>query len=251
MKRSEGRRNHKHLLRLSAVGIVATVVAMFAAGCYENTHWHRSGPVRCGGTSSRCFYYASWSREDLYANATNTIRFYYDSDHPFDSVVVAVSHGTVAKGDRPVCRVHVPDSMIGRTVTVYSLVRSGEGYDTLSRHDYRVMRLPDPELVLGLFHSGIYSPEVILKDSVVRAYNFMHGFTAEWEVLSFRVTLTDKDSTVLADTACVGNLLPEEVRAAVRKAPAYSELRFREVVTRSGEEERELEGFALYVDFEE
>ena len=251
MKKSESHRNHKHLLRLSAVGIVATVVAMFAAGCYENTYWHRSGPVRCGGTSSRCFYYASWSREDLYANATNTIRFYYDSDHPFDSVVVAVSHGTVAKGDRPECRVHVPDSMIGRTVTVYSLVRSGKGYDTLSRHDYRVMRLPDPELVLGLFHSGIYSPEVILKDPVVRAYDFGDDYTVEWEVVSYRVTLTDKEGAVLAEMDCRGNTLPEEVRAAVRKAPAYSELRFREVVTRSGEEERELEGFALYVDFEE
>jgi hypothetical protein len=188
---------------------------------------------------------------DLYANTSNTINIFYDVNHPFDSVIVAVSRGTATKGERPKCQVFVPDSMIGRTVTVYSLARNGEGYDTLSRHDYRVERLPDPKLVLGLFHSGIYSPEVILKDSVVRAYNFMHGFTAEWEVLSFRVTLTDKDSTVLADTACVGNLLPEEVRAAVRRAPVYSEVRFREVIVRSGEEVRELEGFTVYVDIEE
>lgn len=141
--------------------------------------------------------------------------------------------------------------MIGRTVTVYSLVRSESGYDTLSHHDYRVVRLPDPKPVIGLFHSGLYSPEVILKDPVVRAHNFGYDFTAEWEAVSYRVTLTDKEEAVLADTACVGNALPEEVREAVRRAPAYSELRFREIVVRSGEEERELEGFSVYVDFNE
>lgn len=245
MKRSEGRRNHKHLLRLSVAGVVATVVAMLSVGCFE------PGPVRCGGVRTSCYYHTTWSLGDLYANTSNTINIFYDVNHPFDSVVVAVSHGTVAKGDRPECQVFVPDSMIGRTVTVYSLVRSGSGYDTLSHLDYRVVRLPDPELVLGILYSGLYSPEVILKDPVVRAYNFGYDFSAEWEVVSYRVTLTDKDSTVLVDTTCVGNALPEEVREAVRRAPVYSEVRFREVVVRSGEEELELEGFALYVDFEE
>ena len=253
MKSSEDRRNTKRLLRLSVAGIVATVVAMLSAGCQGVTYWRNSGSVRCGGvkTHLRCGYYASWSSGNLYANAPNTIYIYYDSDHPFDSVIVAVSHGTATKGERPECRVFVPDSMVGRTVTVYSLVRSGNGYDTLSHHDYQVVRLPDPKPVLGILYSGLYSPEVILEDPVVRAYNFGYDFTAEWEVLSFRVTLTDKDSTVLADTACVGNTLPEEVREAVRRAPVYSEVRFREVVVRSGEEERELEGFTVYVDFGE
>ena len=45
--------------------------------------------------------------------------------------------------------------------------------------------------------------------------------------------------------------LPEEVREAVRRAPVYSEVRFREVIVRSGEEVRELEGFTVYVDFGE
>lgn len=246
MKRSEGRRNAKHLLRLSVAGVVAAVVAMLAAGCFE------PGPVRCGGVrSSWCNYHTTWSLGNLYANTSNTINIFYDVNHPFDSVIVAVSHGTATKGERPKCQVFVPDSMIGRTVTVYSLVRSGSGYDTLSHIDYRVVRLPDPDLVLGILYSGLYPPEVILKDPVVRAYNFDYDFTAEWEVVSYRVTLTDKDSTVLADTACVGNALPEEVREAVRRAPVYSEVRFREVVVRSGEEVRELEGFTVYVDIEE
>jgi len=249
MKSSECRRNAKHLLRLSLAGVVATMVAMLSAGCHEHAYWHRSGPVRCGGVISSCYYYATWSSGDLYANASNMINFFYDSNYPFDSAIVAVSHGSAAKYKPPKCRVFVPDSMIGRTITVYSLARSGSGYDTLSRHDYRVVRLPDPELVLGLFHSGIYSPEVILKDPVVRAYNFEYDYTAEWEVVSYRVTLTDKEGVVLAEKACVGDALAEEVREAVRGAPAYSELRFREVVVRNGDEERELEGFSVYVDF--
>ena len=73
----------------------------------------------------------------------------------------------VTKGKRPECWVFVPDSMIGRMVTVYSLALSGSGYDTLSHHDYRVVRLPDPKPVLGLFHSGLCSPEVIMRDPVV------------------------------------------------------------------------------------
>lgn len=208
-----------HLLRLSIAGVVATVVAMLSVGCFE------PGPVRCGGVRTSCYYHTTWSLGDLYANTSNTINIFYDVNHPFDSVIVAVSRGTATKGERPKCQVFVPDSMIGRTVTVYSLVRSGSSYDTLSHIDYRVVRLPDPDLVLGILYSGLYPPEVILKDPVVRAYNFDYDFTAEWEVLSFRVTLTDKDSTVLADTACVGNALPEEVR--------------------------ELEGFTVYVDIEE
>lgn len=245
MKSSEDRRSAMHLLRLSVAGVVATVVAMLSVGCFE------PGPVRCGGVRTSCYYHTTWSLGDLYANTSNTINIFYDVNHPFDSVIVAVSRGTATKGERPKCQVFVPDSMIGRTVTVYSLVRSGSSYDTLSHIDYRVVRLPDPDLVLGILYSGLYPPEVILKDPVVRAYNFDYDFTAEWEVLSFRVTLTDKDSTVLADTACVGNALPEEVREAVRRAPVYSEVRFREVVVRSGEEVRELEGFTVYVDIEE
>ena len=84
---------------------------------------------------------------------------------------------------------------------------------------------------------------------MVRAYDFGYDFAAEWEVLSFRVTLTDKDSTVLADMVCVGNTLPEEIREAVRVAPIYSALTFREVVVRIGGEERELEGLTVYIDF--
>lgn len=88
---------------------------------------------------------------------------------------------------------------------------------------------------------------------MVRAYNFEYDFeydfAAEWEVLSFRVTLTDKDSTVLSDMACLGDTLPEEMREAVRVAPVYSRLTFRNVVVRIGKEERELEGFSVYVDF--
>lgn len=245
MRCSESHRTTKSLLRLSVAGVVATVVAMLSAGCFG------PGPVRCGGVKShlRCGYYAMWSSGNLYANAPNTIYIYYDSDHPFDSVIVAVSHGTATKGERPECRVFVSDSMIGRTVTVYSLARRGSGYDTLSHHDYRVVRLPDPKPVLGILFSGIYSPEVILKDPVVRAYNFGYDFATEWEVLSFRVTLTDKDSTVLADTACLGNTLPEEIQEAVQVAPTYSALTFRELFVRIGGENRELEGLTVYVDF--
>ena len=245
MKSSESCRTHKFLLRLSVAGVIATVVAMLSVGCLE------PGPVRCGGVRShlRCGYYTLWSEKDLYANAPNIINIFYDSDHPFDSVIVAVSHGTVNKVERPKCRVLVPDSMIGKTVTVYSLVRNKSGYDTLSHHDYRVERVPDPNLVLGILYSGLYPSEVILKDPVVRAYDFGYDFAAEWEVLSFRVTLIDKDSTVLADMVCVGNTLPEEIREAVRVAPIYSALTFREVVVRIGGEERELEGLTVYIDF--
>lgn len=249
MRSFESHRTAKHLLSLSSAGVVATVVALLATGCQGNTYWSRSGPVRCGGTSLRCYYSALWSEKDLYANAPNTINIYYDSYHPFDSVIVAVSHGSVTKGKRPECWVFVPDSMIGRMVTVYSLALSGSGYDTFSQHDYRVVRLPDPKPVLGLFHSGLCSPEVIMRDPVVRAYNFEYDFAAEWEVLSFRVSLTDKDSTVLSDMACLGDTLPEEMREAVRVAPVYSRLTFRNVVVRIGKEERELEGFSVYVDF--
>ena len=251
MRCTEPHRTTSPLLRLSVVGIVATVVAMLVTGCHGHTYWHRSGQVRCGGTSLRCYYSAMWSSGDLYANTTNTINIFYDSNHPFDSVTVAVSHGSATKGKRPECKVFVPDSMVGRTVTVYSLARNGKGYDTLSSHEFRVVRLPDPDLVLGVLYSGLYSPEVILKDPVVRAYNLEYDYVAVWEVISFRVTLTDKDSTVLADKVCSGDTLPEEIREAVRVAPTYSTLTFREVVVRTGEEERELEGFAMYIDFEE
>ena len=48
-----------------------------------------------------------------------------------------------------VCWIFVTDSLAGQTVTVYSLARNGQHFDTLSSNDYSVVWMPDPSTHVG------------------------------------------------------------------------------------------------------
>ena len=149
----------------------------------------------------------------LYAGIDNPVSV--SASIPPEKLSISISEGSYTKTSAGKFEVKVPESMVGKTVTINAIADNNGKSQTMGSSTFRVKRVPDPAARIGNFKGGKISKQELLVNSFIFASlgeDFVYDL--KWTVNDFQVTFVIKGIED-APMKCTGNQFSEAVKSKI------------------------------------
>jgi gliding motility-associated protein GldM len=165
----------------------------------------------------------------LYAGLENPISV--SASVSAEKVSISLSDGSQTKIGPGKYNVTVPESAVGKTVTITIIADVGGKQQTMGSNTFRVKRVPDPVAMLsGKFKGGgkAAKADLTINPFVSASLGDDFVYDLRWAVNSFNVTFVEK-GIESAPISCTGNQFSETVKSKINSSPAGTVIYFSEI----------------------